>query len=532
MRRRDFLKAAAATSIAGPSLAAPSLVLGAENRVMKFTPQADLSVIDPIWTTATVTRNHAFLVFDTLYGQDNNYRATPQMAEGATTENDGKLWKIVLRPDLKFHDGSAVLAKDCVASIQRWGKRDAFGQALLAATDELSAPDDKTIQFRLKRPFPLLPDALGKCTAYPASIMPERIAKIDAFTQITEMVGSGPYKFVASERLVGTRAVYERFADYKPRENGTPQWTSGPKIANFDRVEWITIPDTSTAASALQTGEIDWLEQPAPDLQPLLAKDKTVTVAIKDPTGAIAIMRMNQLVPPFDNPAIRRALLGAVDQEDYMVAVAGSDKEMWKTGVGVFLPGSPLENDAGMAVLNGPRDFEKVKRELKAAGYNGEKIVILGVTDLANLKAEGDVGSDMLMKCGMNVDYQTMDWGTVVARRAKKETPEQGGWNIFFTGWGGIDMLNPVGHLSLRGNGLNAWFGWPTAPKLEELRQAWIEAPDAATQKKLAAEIQKQVFIDVPYIPLGQYYLPVAFKKYVTGVLTGFPIFWNVKKEA
>ena len=337
------------------------------------------------------------------------------MAEGATTENDGKLWKIVLRPGLKFHDGSAVLARDCVASIQRWGKRDAFGQALLAATDELSAPDDKTIQFRLKRPFPLLPDALGKCTAFPPSIMPERIAKTDAFTQVTEMVGSGPYKFVPSERLVGTRTVYERFADYKPRENGTPQWTSGPKIANFDRVEWVTIPDTSTAASALQTGEIDWLEQPSPDLQPLLAKDKSITVAIKDPTGAIAIMRMNQLVPPFDNPAIRRALLGAIDQEDYMVAVAGSDKEMWQTGVGVFLPGSPLANDAGMEVLNGKRDLEKVKRELKAAGYKDEKIVILGVTDLANLKAEGDVGSDMLMKCGMNVDYQTMDWGTVVA---------------------------------------------------------------------------------------------------------------------
>jgi peptide/nickel transport system substrate-binding protein len=184
-----------------------------------------------------------------------------------------------------------------------------------------------------------------------------------------------------------------------------------------------------------------------------------------------------------------------------------------------------------MEVLNGPRDYEKVKRDLKAAGYKGEKVVILGVTDLANLKAEGDVGSDMLMKCGMNVDYQTMDWGTVVARRAKKEPPEQGGWNIFFTGWGGIDMLNPVGHLSLRGNGLDSWFGWPTAPKLEELRQAWIDAPDAVTQKKLAAEIQKQVFIDVPYIPLGQYYLPVAFKKYVTGTLTGFPIFWNVKKE-
>ncbi len=266
----------------------------------------------------------------------------------------------------------------------------------------------------------------------------------------------------------------------------------------------------------MQTGEIDWLEQPSPDLQPLLAKDKTVTVAIKDPTGAIAILRMNQLVPPFDNPAIRRALLGAVDQEDYMVAVAGSDKEMWQTGVGVFLPGSPLANDAGMEVLNGKRDLEKVKRELKPRAIRNPSRAYPRRHRPREPAAEGDVGSDMLMKCGGEpVDYQTMDWVDCRCGGAKKESPEQGGWNIFFTGWGGIDMLNPVGHLSLRGNGLDSWFGWPTSPKLEELRQAWIEAPDAVTQTKLAAEIQKQVFIDVPYIPLVKaYYLPpVAFKK-------------------
>jgi len=525
MLRRDFLKAAAAIPFAAPSLA-----LGADKRVLRFTPQADLSVLDPIWTTATVTRNHAFLVFDTLYGQDNAYRAQPQMAEGATTEADGKLWKITLRPGLKFHDGEPVLAKDCVASIRRWGKRDAYGQTLLAATDELSAPDDQTLQFRLKRPFPLLPDALAKCTAFPPAIMPERLAKTDAFTQVNEMAGSGPYRFVASERMVGSRAVYERFADYKPREGGKPEWTSGPKIVNFDRVEWVTIPDTATAASALQAGEIDWLEQPAPDLQPLLARDKTVKVVNNDPTGAVAVLRMNQLIPPFDNPAIRRAILGAVNQEDYMIAVAGSDEAMWKAAIGVFPPGCPLQNDAGMEVLNGKRDYDKVKRDLAAAGYKGERIVILGVTDLANLKAEGDVGSDMLRRCGMNVDYQTMDWGTVVARRAKKDPIDQGGWNIFFSGWNGIDMFNPIGHLSLRGNGADAWFGWPTAPKIEELRTAWIEAPDVETQKKLAREIQKQVLIDVPYIPLGQYYLPVAYKTYVEGTLTGFPVFWNVKK--
>ncbi len=530
LQRREFLKAAASAAIVAPAIGAPRISRAASQRVMKFIPQAYLAVLDPIWTTATVTRNHGFLVFDTLYGQNNQFKAVPQMAEGATAEDDGKLWKITLRDGLKFHDGERVLARDCVASIQRWGKRDAFGQALIAATDELSAPDDKTIQFRLKRPFSLLPDALAKCTAFVPVMMPERLAKTDAFTQITEMVGSGPYKFIASERMAGAHVAYERFADYKPRDTGKPEWTSGPKIVNFDRIEWLTIPDAATAGAALQNGEVDWWEYPTPDLQPLLRKDKSITVLNNDPTGAIAILRMNQLYPPFDNPAIRRAILGAVNQADYMSAVAGTDPTMWSAGIGVFPPGTPLASDAGMEVLNGPRDYDKVKRDLKAAGYNGEKIVLLGVSDLSTLKAESEVGADMFKQAGMNVDYQMMDWGTVVGRRAKKDPPDQGGWNVFFTGWNGIDMFNPAGHLSLRGNGADSWFGWPTAPKLEELRGAWLDAQDAETQKKIAIEIQKQVFVDVPYIPLGQYFQPIAFKKTLTDILTGFPIFWNVKR--
>jgi peptide/nickel transport system substrate-binding protein len=213
-----------------------------------------------------------------------------------------------------------------------------------------------------------------------------------------------------------------------------------------------------------------------------------------------------------------------------MEAVGGPDKSLWRPGVGVFPPGTPLASDAGMEVLNGPRDVGKVKQALAAAGYNGEKVVLLGVTDLANLKAECEVANEMLMRIGMNVDYQAMDWGTVVARRAKKEPPAQGGWNCFFTGWAGLDMFDPVGHLSLRGNGANAWPGWPVAPKIEALRDAWIEAPDLAAQKAIAADIQKQVFEDVPYAPLGQYFQPTAYRKTLTGVLASFPTFWNVKR--
>ncbi len=264
IRRRHFLAGAAA------SLAAPSLVRAEPARVLRFIPQADLAAVDPVWTSVYVTRNHGYAVFDTLYGQDSSFAVRPQMVEGAQVERDGLEWRLRLRDGLRFHDGTPVLARDCVASIRRWGRRDAWGQTLLAATDELSAADDRTIVFRLRTPCPWLPDALGKIGINMLPIMPERLASTDPFKQVTEVVGSGPFRFLADERVSGARFVYARFEDYRPREDGAPDWTAGPKIAHFDRVECSVIPDGATAAAALQRGEADWWEQPLFDLLPTL----------------------------------------------------------------------------------------------------------------------------------------------------------------------------------------------------------------------------------------------------------------------
>jgi peptide/nickel transport system substrate-binding protein len=283
MKRRSFLAAGAAGLVA--STAAPSVTRAQKQTTLKFIPQIDLSFLDPHWTTAFVTRNHGYLVFDTLYGVDGSYKASPQMVEGHTIENDGKLWKLTLRPGLMWHDGERVLARDCTASIRRWAKRDAFGDALMLATEELSAPDDRTIQFRLKRPFPLLADALGKSPSPMCAMMPERLANTDPFKQITDIVGSGPYRYKADERVSGAFNAYERFTGYKPREGGAPDWTSGPKIANFDRIEWRTTPEAASAAAALQNGEVDWWEYATHDLLPLLRRNKNVRVAVQDPTG-------------------------------------------------------------------------------------------------------------------------------------------------------------------------------------------------------------------------------------------------------
>lgn len=529
MHRRSFIAATAATAT---TLSIPRVARSQDSRILRFIPQIDLAIVDPVTTSAYIARNHGFAVYDTLFGQDSSFAASPQMVEGFTTEADGKLWRLTLRPGLKFHDNEPVLARDCVASIQRWGRRDAFGQALMAATEELSAPDDKTIVFRLKRPFPLLPNALGKVASNMCPMMPERLAKTDPFTNITEAIGSGPFRYVASERVPGARTVYARFEGYVPRSSGTPDWTAGPKIANVDRVEWTVIPDSSTAFAALKSGQMDWWQEPALDLIPTMRRESAIRVVELDPTGAPAMARFNHLHPPFNNAAIRRALIGAVDQAAYMEAVAGAERELWKAGTGFFPAISPLASSAGMSAFKAKPDYAKVKADLAAAGYNGERVVSMVATDLPALAALGLVGSDMLKQAGMNVDVQSMDWGTVIQRRSSREPVEKGGWSVFYTSFFGLDQLTPAGHLGLRGNGLNGWFGWCDSPKLEALRDEWFAAPDLAAQKAVAVKMQEQAFVDVPYLPLGEYSQPTAIRKEITGLQKGIPLYWGLKKGA
>ena len=526
MKRRSFIAAASAT------LALPSIGRAESQSTLNFVPQIDLSFLDPHWTTAFVTRNHGYLVFDTLYGQDDNFKMSPQMVEGHTIENDDKLWKLTLRQGLWWHDGTPVLARDCVASIKRWAKRDAFGDALMQATDELSAPDDRTIQFKLKRPFPLLPDALGKSSSPMCAMMPERIANTDPFKQITEIIGSGPFRYKMDERVQGSRNVYEKFEKYQPRPTGTPDWTAGPKVVHMDRVVWNTIPDAGTASAALQNGEQDWWEYATHDLLPLLRKNPKLKVAILDKTGGTMMMRPNQLTAPFNNPGVRRALMYGINQADFMQAIVGDDPSMYYTPLGMFCPGTPMASEAGLEPLKGKRDYGKVKDMIKAAGYNNEKVVLMVPSDYVILKALGDVAADMMGKCGMNVDYVVTDWGSMLQRRNKKEPIEQGGWSGFVTGWAGTDHLTPPGHIALRGNGdqPGAWPGWCVSPELERLRSAWLEAPNLASQQVICQDMQRQAMQDVPYFPLGQYQQPTAYRANMTGVLNGFATFWNIKR--
>jgi peptide/nickel transport system substrate-binding protein len=521
--RRSLLRAAAAA----PLLSMPGLVRAEAQTTLRFIPVIDLAFVDPIFSTAQVSRNHGFMVYDTLYGMNAALEVSPQMLSGHAISDDFRQWDLTLRDGLVWHDGEKVLARDCVASIRRWAGRDGFGAELMAATDELSAPDDRTIRFRLKRPFPLLPQALGKAAVQPAFMMPERLASQDPMKPLSEVVGSGPFRFVKDERVQGVRNVYAKFERYQPRSDGKPDWTAGPKIVHYDRVVWTTMPDAGTAVAALRTDEQDWQETTPHDLLPILKAEEDIAIRVLDPRGYTCMMRVNHLQPPFDNPAIRRALLGAIDQAAFMTAVAGSDPAYQYSPIGFFAPDTPMASDVGLDVFRGPRDMEKVKIDLRAAGYNGEKVVLLVPANSAAQKPLGDVAADMLRRAGMNVQYTALDFAAVLQRQLKKDPVEQGGWSAAVGNWQGIDWLNPAGNTNLRGEGAVA--GWYKSEKMGALRAQWLAAPDLAAQQRICRDIQALAFEEIPYYPIGQYKQPTAYRKSITGILDGTAVFWNVR---
>lgn len=523
MQRRTLIAQSIATASVG--LARPTLAQGAA-RTLRFVPQANLSNPDPVWTTTVVAANHAHMVWDQLWSFDSALIPRPQMLAGATTSTDGLTWTLTLREGLLFHDGERVRSIDCITSLKRWMKRDGMGQRIDSQMNEMTVVDDRTFVIRLKKPFPLLPMAF----ANNCHIMPERMAKTDAFQQITEYVGSGPFRFVRDEWVSGSRAVYARFDKYLPRDEA-PDNMSGGKVVHVDRVEWQVTGDPATAAAAVQTGEIDWLEQPLGDLLPVLGKAPGVVVETTDLFGNAGLIRFNHLHPPFNNQKLRQAVLAMVNQKDFLAAIMGADSPLTQDRVGVFTPGTPLASDAGMEKLTSKRDLAEARRLVAESGYKGERVVIMSPTDFAVIAAMAQVTAQVCRDLGLNVDYVATDWGSLVQRRASRESVEKGGWSIFCTYGDGFTFSNPAVYTALWGTGEKGWFGWYNSPRMEALRDAWYEAPDLVTQQRLGREMQLLALDEVPFIPIGIWRQPIARRSNVTGILKAIrPLFWNVRK--
>ena len=529
LTRRTFGKAAAGAAVAASVLPSPTGAAASDKKTLRFIAQSDLRVLDPVWTTAYITRNHAYCVFDNLFAIDAEFAPHPQMVGDYNISADKLTYQFKLRDGLGFHDGSPVRGADCVASVKRWMARDGHGQAIKTVLDEIKPDGDKGFEIKLKEPFPLLLEGLGKVSSLALFVMPERLANTDPFQQVTEMVGSGPFKFVKDEFEPGHRVVYVKNTDYVPRKE-PPSWASGGKVVKVDRVEWLYIPDAMTKVAALNAGEADWWENPLPDIWPLLAANPNVSLVPSDPIGNTIMLRLNHLLPPFDNPKMRQAVLAVTEQADFLTALAG-DKKYWKVCPSFFTCDTPMASDAGSAPLTGKRDFDKAKKLIAEAGYKGEKIVVMDPVDQPVGHSQALVVTDLLQKLALNVELQSMDWGTLVTRRALKEPLDKGGWNIFPTGWVGADMLDPVLNLPLKANGANAWFGWPSDDKLEALRAQWIKAATLDERKKLAAAIQERAFEVVPYVPTGMWDQQTAYWKNLKGIIQAPAyLMWNVEK--
>ena len=527
MNRRTLFRGIAA--VGGAMLASPSIAQPARTATLRFVPQANLTALDPIWTSAIVTQMHGYHVYDTLYAVDGQLRPQPQMAEGHTVSDDGRVWRIRLRDGLRFHDGAPVRAQDCAASLERWSKRDAFGQLLAPSVEAWRAADDRTLEIRLTKAFPLLLDALAKPDANVAFIMPERLAKTDANAQVSEVVGSGPYRFLKDEFVSGSRVAYAKFEGYVPRQE-PPDWASGGKVAHFPRIEWHILPDPATAAAALQSGEIDWVEQPLSDLVPTLARSRNITLEVLNPAGFMSLMRLNHLQVPFSDLRARQAVALAVNQADYMRATLGDDQSVWRECRSLFPCGTPLGVEDLSDLTRPPRSLDRAKAALAASGYRGEKVLIINPTDFPLIGPHGQVTADLLRRLGMNVDLIESDWGTVVQRRVRQEPVEQGGWSIFHTYGSSLAYLNPAVSSLVKGPGRSGWFGWYENPRMQELVQAWMETPDTERQRSIANEINKLAQDDVATIPLGQFFIRTAYRKSITGLVKGsMPYPWGVR---
>ncbi|MDP1965228.1 MAG: ABC transporter substrate-binding protein [Reyranella sp.] len=513
---------------AGAILAAAGPVL-AQGKVVRYVKNGNLTILDPIWTTAYVTRDHGYMIYDTLFAMDENNAVKPQMVDKYEVSSDKMLWTFTLRDGLEWHDGKPVTAEDCIASLKRWGARDTMGQKLMDFVKEFKPVDAKTFTMQLKEPYGLVLETLGKPSSVVPFMMPKAVADTDPFKQFGVYTGSGPFIYQASESKPGEKHVYIKNPKYKPRAEAA-SGLAGGKVVKVDRVEVVEMPDTQQQVNAIIAGEIDVLEQLPHDLIPILKKEKDVKLVDWNPLGHVFIIRFNWLTKPFDNPKVRLAALYAMRQEDYLKATIG-DPAYYKVCGAAFICGTPNAVDAPNGMLVKP-NFEKSKALLKEAGYDGTPIVLMQSTTLPALTNMAPVTKALLEQGGFKVDMQSMDWQTLVTRRTKNDPADKGGWNVFHTYSVSADALNPIANSYFAANGDKAWFGWPNDPEMEKLRDQYAKETDPTKGKALAVAIQARALETGQFGWLGQWYGPGAMRSNVTGWLKApVPVMWNVEKK-
>jgi peptide/nickel transport system substrate-binding protein len=508
-----------------------SLALGGSalaQTTLRVVPQGDLTILDPVWSSANVTLLHGYMIYDTLFSLDADFEPQPQMVGEHSVSEDGRTYEFTLRPGLKWHDGKPVTSADVVASLQRWGKIDDEGKLIFSITESLEPSGENSVRWVLTQPYSNLLRNLAKIAASPAFIMPAEVAASDPGTPIESTIGSGPFVFQRDEWAPGSKVIYTRNEDYVPRDEPASMLAGG-KRAEVDRVEWVYIGDPVTEVSALQSGEIDLIEIVAADLVPQLRNDANIVAKARDPLGSMLLMRPNTLHPPFNHPKGRQALLYLDDQEAYMTAMMGDD-ELWSTCDSLLYCGTSSYSNAGEIEVGGEPDIEKARQLFQEAGYKGELVAVLQATDHATSVA-AEVAADYLRQAGLNVELRPMTWSQLLATRSNKSRPEEGGWSLFMTRWEGA-LINPMTFSAIGTGCESAWFGWPCDEEVERLRREWALEGDPARQKETLDKLHARLVEVVPIVNLGLTNSLSAWRNNVTGVIDApVLVLWNVGKN-
>jgi peptide/nickel transport system substrate-binding protein len=531
LTRRDLMAGAGAAAFAAAAPGAGALAQAARpSGTLRVIPHASLTILDPVATTGYIVRNHGYLIYDTLFGMDEQLRPRPQMASGVEISQDRLIYRIGLRDGLAWHDGSPVTSEDCVPSLARWGRVDGLGQRLMTYVENISADGPRTVVIKLKRPYGLVLESIGKLSTNVPFMMPKRFAEKPTTERTTadEQIGSGPFRFVRGEFRPGARVVYERNPNYVPRSE-PPSNAAGGKVVNLERVEWINFPDPTTALNALVSGEVDYYEQVPADLLPIATRAPGVKTQNFNPLGNVGMARFNTLVAPSNNAGVRRAIARAVNQADLLQAMVGNP-DFFRACYSAFPCGTTFDNGAGSDFIR-QANLDDARRILRESGYNGERFVILATTDIPIQTAMAQVIADAARRIGVNVDAQAMDWATVLQRRTSRNPVDQGGWNMFVTWWEGADLLDPTLQFALSGAGDRAWVGWYNDPQMEELRSRFAEEGDAAAQRRLAEQVQARALEQMPQIYTGMFFVATGFRDNVSGILNAPPFFWNITKR-
>jgi peptide/nickel transport system substrate-binding protein len=519
---------AALTGLAASALAATPAI--SQEKTFKVVMHSDLKVLDPVWSGAYIVRNHGYLIYDTLFAIDAKFQIQPQMAESWRVSENGLTTTVTLREGLFWHDGKPVTSEDCIASLKRWSARDSMGSKLASFLKEYRVVDDRTFEIVLKERFGALLEAIGKPSVVVPFMMPKRVAETDAYQQISDYTGSGPFMLKKEDWQPGVKVVYVKNPNYKPRPEPA-SGLAGGKVVKVDRVEWVWIPDAQTQVNALLSGEVDMLENVSHDLLPLVENDKSVRI-LKGTASNQYVFRMNWLQPPFNNAKVRQAAFMALKQQEFLEAVVGNPK-YWRTCKALFTCDSPLATEAGMdALLEG--NSEKAGRMLKEAGYDGASVVLLQASDVGVLTNLAPVAKRQLERAGFKVEMQTMDWQSLINRLStKKGPPSEGGWNAFATSWVQVDILDPLMTPFLAANCDKARSGWPCDENMEKIRDDYARATATADKRRIAEEAQLLNARVVTHIPLGEWFVVAAIRRNIETLALPPPVtvFWGVEKR-